>query len=45
MVVLRKQEVLDTTKEDYDEANEDGAFGVEEGGFHNFINSILAIYL
>lgn len=45
MVVLRKQGVLDTAKEDFDEANEDGAFGAEEGGFYNFINSILTIYL
>ena len=45
MMVLRQQGVLDTTEEDFDEADEDDVFGVEEGGFCNFTNSILIIYL
>ncbi len=45
MMVLREQGVLDTTEEDFDEADEDDAFGVEEGRFCNFTNSILIIYL
>jgi len=45
MIVLREQGLLDTTEEDFDEAEEDDVFGVEEGGFCNFTNSILIIYL
>ncbi len=45
MMVLREQGLLDTTEEDFDDAGEDNAFGVEEGGFCNFTNSILIIYL
>ena len=45
MMVLREQGLLDTTEEDFDDADEDDAFGVEEGGFCNFTNSILIIYL
>ena len=44
MMVLREQGLLDTTEEDFDDADDD-AFGVEEGGFCNFTNSILIIYL
>ncbi len=45
MMVLREQGLLDTTEEDFDDADEDDAFEVEEGGFCNFTNSILIIYL
>ncbi len=41
MMALREQGVLDTTEEDFDEADEDDTFGVEEGGFC----SIHIIYL
>jgi hypothetical protein len=44
IVALREQGVLDTTEEDFDEADVDDVFGVEEGGFCNFSNSILIIY-
>ncbi len=37
--------MLDTTEEDFDEAKEDKLFGLEEGGFCNFTDSILIIYL
>jgi hypothetical protein len=40
MMVLREQGLLDTTEEDFDDADDDDAFGVEEGGFCNFTNSI-----
>ncbi len=44
-MVLREQGLLDTIKEDFDDADEDDVFGVEEGGFCNFTNSIIIIFL
>jgi hypothetical protein len=36
---------LDTTKEDFDDADEDDAFGVEEGDICIYTNSTFIIYL
>ncbi len=45
LIALRDQGLLETTEKDFDDADEDDVFGVEEGGFCNFTNSILIIYL
>jgi hypothetical protein len=45
IIALRDQGLLETTEEDFDDADEDDVFGVEEGGFCNFTNSIVIIYL
>jgi hypothetical protein len=45
IIALRDQGLLETTEKDFDDADENDVFGVEEGGFCNFTNSILIIYL
>jgi hypothetical protein len=45
IIALRGQGLIDTNEDDFDEADEDDVFGVEEGGFCCFTNSIAIIYL
>ena len=45
IIALRDQGMLETEEDDFDEADEDDVFGVEEGGFCCFTNSIVIIYL
>ena len=45
IIALRGQGLIDTNEDDFDEADEDDVFGVEEGGFCCFTNSIVIIYL
>jgi hypothetical protein len=44
IIAMRDQGLVDTTEEDFDDADADDVFGVEEGGFCNFTNSIVIIY-
>jgi hypothetical protein len=44
IIALGDQGLVDTTEEDFDDADADDIFGVEEGGFCNFTNSIVMIY-
>jgi len=44
IIALRDQGLVDTTEEDFDDADADDIFGVEEGSFCNFTNSIVMIY-
>jgi hypothetical protein len=44
IIALRDQGLVDTTKEDFDDADAYDIFGVEEGSFCNS-NSIVIIYL
>jgi hypothetical protein len=45
IIALRDQGLIETNEEDFDEADEDDVFCVEEGGFCCFTNSINIIYL
>jgi hypothetical protein len=45
IIALREQGLEDTTEEDFDDADADDIFGVEEGNFCNFTNIIVIIYL
>jgi hypothetical protein len=47
IIAMRDQGLVDTAEEDFDvaDADMDDIFGVEEGGFCNFTNSIVIIYL
>jgi hypothetical protein len=45
IIAVRDQGLLDTTEKDFDDADADDLFGVEESGFCNFTNSIVIIYL
>jgi hypothetical protein len=45
IIAVRDQGLLETDEDDFDEADEDDVFGVEEGGFCCFTNSIVIIYL
>jgi hypothetical protein len=47
IIAMRDQGLVETAEEDFDDADADAddVFGVEEGGFCNFTNSIVIIYL
>jgi hypothetical protein len=47
IIVMRDQGLVDTAEEDFDDADADmdDVLGAEEGGFCNFTNSIVIIYL
>ncbi len=45
IIDLRDKGLIETNENDFDEADEDDVFSVEEGGFCCFTNSIVIIYL